>query len=170
MMTAPGAMAGKSRCLLRVRQVIPLLNDPPGGTKEIRGCYRTAYSSFVPAVFSFVPAPESILLRDIFWASLTQAPRPSRSYPQNRRPVHLVLGQNPWLLERRRAPLGPGRQRHHRVGIGASRRAKLDGIGMEARDHGRIHGVGGTKGAEQERPVRAVAAARFGTHGGYAGY
>ncbi len=78
------------------------------------------------------------------------------------RPIHFVLGKHPGLLDRGGMPFAPGRQRHHRVHIGARAGADIDRIGMKARDHRRIHGVGGAKAAEQERPAAAKAGAAIG--------
>src|SRR5262245_51837841 len=111
---------------------------PPGSTERTG-----AASSW--ACISFVPAPESIHVRDIFLAQMPQVQSPNafswlpagrpdgaRSYAQHFGPVYLVLGQHPRLLERRRLPFAPGRKRHHRRHIGARYGVNLDIVGVKA--------------------------------------
>ena len=53
--------------------------------------------------------------------------------PAHQRPVRLVALHDPGLLERGGAPLAPGRQRHHRIHIGARHWADFEAIAVQAR-------------------------------------
>src|SRR5215467_2218258 len=67
------------------------------------------------------------------------------SYPRYRRPVDLVLGHNPHLLDRRGLPFHPGGQRHHRLHVRKRFAPGRDGVGMEASDDRCKHRIGGAK-------------------------
>ena len=61
-------------------------------------------------------------------------------------------------LTRGGVPFAPGRQRHHRVHIGARAGADRDRISVQARHHRRIHGIGRAKARRTEtvRPCRSA--------------
>src|SRR5215468_9291968 len=70
------------------------------------------------------------------------------SYPRYRRPVDLVLGHNPHLLDRRGLPFHPGGQRHHRLHVRKRFAPGRDGVGMEASDDRCKHRISGAKSPE----------------------
>src|SRR5262245_12067417 len=97
MMSAP---RGKAADL--ASGLFSLLNDPSRRHRKGSGVRQgSAKLLFRPrGGISFVPAPESIHILDIFCASVPQAlvpGPPPASFAQNLRPVHLVLGQHPGL-------------------------------------------------------------------------
>src|SRR5690348_14806604 len=68
----------------------------------------------------------------------------------HKRPIRLISLHNPRLSEGRAAPLMPCRQCHHRIHIGASNPPDANPVGMETRDHWRIHRIGSAEFTEQK--------------------
>src|SRR5262245_60359351 len=94
---------------------------------------------------SFVPEPESIHFRAIFW---TAAPRCKSAQ---------VIPAGRWA-----SPPRLHGQFHDRRHVSAGPWTDFDRVGVEPRDHGRVHGIGRAERAEQEGAVRAVATAAIG--------
>src|SRR5262249_52407780 len=134
-------------------QMVPRLEKtPPPQPRSGWGCYRMA------RVFLSSPGRNQYTSARFFGP-----PRPAakarRSFPQNGRPVHLVLRKHPRFLPGGSHPLAPCRQFHDRGHIGPGDRADSDGVGVEPRDDRRVHGVGGAEGPEQKCAARTIAAA-----------
>src|SRR5215471_14893783 len=74
---------------------------------------------------------------------------------QHDRPIDLSVRHNPWLFERSGAPLRPSWQCQHCRFVTFRHCSDRNGVGIEARHHRRIHGIGRPEGAKQERPALA---------------